>query len=89
MPELPTEDELRSRIERHMARRPGADTVVQTWTGYLAGLLEWGLIDADAYRRLGALMPVPQDTRAVVEIALGDGADGLSKAVAHSADRAA
>ncbi|MBF4070454.1 hypothetical protein GSH05_15405 [Burkholderia pseudomallei] len=53
----PTEQELRERIERQIARRGATDTVALIWHGYLTGLLEWGVIELDVFDRLSALLP--------------------------------
>lgn len=55
---IPTEDELRLRILAHIEARPDSkDTVSSVWQGYIAGLLEWGLLDINAYDRLVKLLP--------------------------------
>ncbi len=72
---MPTESELRRRIERHLLERPDQEAVAQAWDSYLAALLEWGLLDRHAYVRLSDSLP-PHDRRAVEEILLGfDGID--------------
>ncbi|MBD2945759.1 hypothetical protein V4E86_01655 [Burkholderia pseudomallei] len=53
----PTEQELRERIERQIARRGATDIVALIWHGYLTGLLEWGVIELDVFDRLSALLP--------------------------------
>jgi hypothetical protein len=53
----PTEDELSNRITRQLEWRGTSDTVALIWHGYLAGLLEWGLIEVYVYDRLTALLP--------------------------------
>lgn len=53
----PTEEELRNRITRHLRWRGASDTVVLIWRGYLAGLVEWGLIEVHVYDRLKTLLP--------------------------------
>lgn len=53
----PTEEELRNRITRQLEWRGTSDAVVLIWHGYLAGLLEWGLIEVHVYDRLTALLP--------------------------------
>ena len=71
---IPTEEELGNRIRWHRARRPDDAAIVDAWSGYLAGLTEWGLLDADAYARLIGLLPGAND-RVMLEIALGEYAD--------------
>ncbi len=53
----PTEEELRNRITRQLEWRGTSDATVLVWHGYLAGLLEWGLIEVHVYDRLMALLP--------------------------------
>ena len=54
----PTEDELRNRILNQLGWRGPTDTVALLWHGYLAGLLEWGLIEIHVYDRLSVLLPI-------------------------------
>lgn len=66
----PTEEELRTRILAHLQARPGKPMVAAVWQGYIAGLLEWGVIDVGVHDRLLAFLPkVGSDE--VVEIMLG------------------
>lgn len=53
----PTEEELERRIRRHLRWRGSADEAALLWRGYLAGLLEWGLVDVSVYERLCLLLP--------------------------------
>jgi hypothetical protein len=53
----PTEDELRDRILRQLQWRAASETVACVWGGYLAALLEWGLISAAVHERLTAMLP--------------------------------
>jgi hypothetical protein len=53
----PTEEELRERITRHLKARGHAATVALIWRGYIAALLEWGLISPDVHGRLTELLP--------------------------------
>lgn len=54
----PTEEELRERISKQLAWRQSSDTVALIWRGYLAALLEWGLLEVDVYDRiLNTLLP--------------------------------
>jgi hypothetical protein len=55
--EIPTEEELRSRITRQLKWRANSDEVVLIWHGYLAGLMEWGIIELETYERLSELLP--------------------------------
>ena len=56
---VPDEAELRLRLVAHLQRRPGNPLVPAVWHGYLAGLLEWGVIDGNAHGRLSELLPNP------------------------------
>jgi hypothetical protein len=52
-------DELTARIDadhRHFGEMPERFTIA--WRGYLAGLLEWGVIDQPAYDALTAKLPL-------------------------------
>jgi hypothetical protein len=60
---------LRSRILAHLRARPGNPFVAAVWNGYLAGLVEWGLIDGNVHSRLSNLVPKPGSTE-MVEIML-------------------
>ncbi|MFN5350364.1 MAG: hypothetical protein ACK5A0_12640 [Polaromonas sp.] len=53
----PTEEELRNRITRQLEWRGSTDEVALIWHGYLAGLMEWGLIEVHVFDRLKALLP--------------------------------
>ncbi|NSX12965.1 hypothetical protein HTY52_02575 [Cupriavidus taiwanensis] len=53
----PTEEELRDRIIRQLEWRGSSDVVALIWHGYLAALLEWGVIELPVFERLFALLP--------------------------------
>jgi|GEM_PF-1077417 len=53
----PTEEELRNRITRQLEWRGSTDEVVLIWHGYLAALLEWGVIEVHVFKSLSALLP--------------------------------
>lgn len=53
----PDEGELLARLTAHLHRRPGNPLVPAVWHGYLAGLLEWGVIDGNAHARLSGFLP--------------------------------
>lgn len=53
----PSEEELRNRITRQIEWRGLTDSVALIWHGYLAALLEWGVIEAHAFKNLSALLP--------------------------------
>lgn len=67
---IPDEDELRSRILAHLEARPGNSFVAAVWNGYLAGLVEWGVLDGNAHARLSQLVPKPGSDE-TVEVLLG------------------
>ena len=67
---IPDEDELRSRILAHLEARPGNPFVAAVWNGYLASLVEWGLIDGNVHSRLTNLVPKPGSIE-TIEIMLG------------------
>jgi hypothetical protein len=54
--EAPSELELRYRIRTHLAHRRD-DSVALVWRGYLAALVEWGLISLSCHDRLSAMLP--------------------------------
>lgn len=56
MSNTPTEDELRDRIQEHLTAHPDDPEVGVMWQGYLAALIEWGLISIDEHARLTALL---------------------------------
>ncbi|MEN2674641.1 hypothetical protein [Herbaspirillum huttiense] len=57
----PEEEELRRRILNQLSWHASSDVVGVFWLGYLAGLLEWGVIDIDVYGRLKNLLPLVGD----------------------------
>lgn len=67
---IPEEDELRSRILAHLQARPSNPLVPAVWQGYIAGLLEWGIIDVATHGRLCDLLPEPGKAE-MVEIMMG------------------
>ena len=86
---IPNENELRSRILAHLEARPGNPFVAAVWNGYLASLLEWGLIDVNAHLRLSDLVPKPGSIE-TVEIFLGtDHVDAHPELVAQVQSSAA
>jgi len=67
---IPEEAELRSRILAHLASRPGNPYVGAVWSGYLAGLLEWGVIDGNVHSRLSDLLPMAGESE-TLDVMLG------------------
>ena len=67
---IPEEEDLRSRILAHLRARPGNQLVSAVWQGYLASLLEWGVISADMSSRLSDLLS-KTGALEMVEIMLG------------------
>ena len=55
--QIPTEEDLKNRITSHLKLRNSSDNVSLIWHGYIASLLEWGLIEPETYGRLLALLP--------------------------------
>ena len=53
----PSEEELRSRISNQINWRGKTENIALIWHGYLAALLEWGLLDAQVFDRLSSLLP--------------------------------
>lgn len=56
MPSLPTKAELVDRITTHLSRRENSEVVNLLWKGYLAALLEWGLLEVGDYDDLKELV---------------------------------
>ena len=54
--ERPTEQELRERITEHLAHYGNNEASNLLWAGYLAGLLEWGLLPVGVYDDLRDLL---------------------------------
>ena len=59
--------ELKKRIEADIAHFGGALPAAYAiaWRGYLAGLLEWGVLDVASYDRVLVLLPEVSDDPAV------------------------
>ncbi|WP_206431181.1 hypothetical protein [Sphingomonas sp. ABOLE] len=55
MENCPTEEEIKNRIVRQLNWR-NTESVSLIWQGYLAALLEWGLIEVQVYDRLSILV---------------------------------
>ena len=72
MVDRPTILELRSRITRDMAITDtiARDRLAIAWSGYLAGLIEWGLLSVSDHFELCELIP-PIDDDPSVKILLG------------------
>lgn len=54
--EYPTVEELQRRVTSHLSSRGSTSEVVHLWNGYLAALVEWGLIERRAYISLSRLV---------------------------------
>ncbi len=52
----PEKSELRDRIAKHLAFRNNSLEVQLLWKGYLAGLMEWGLLSDKDYHELDAMI---------------------------------
>lgn len=60
--EKPDAEELRCRIINQLRRSGSTTEVVHLWSGYLAALREWGLIDSKVYVALARLVgPIRDD----------------------------
>lgn len=59
--EIPGEDELRCRIINHLRDSGQTSEVTHLWVGYVAALLEWGLIDHRIYVGLCRLFTCVRD----------------------------
>ena len=59
--ERPSFQELESRIQRMLTHPKHSDLDVACWLGYIAGLLEWGLISIEDHRKLGEMLKVDPD----------------------------
>ncbi|MFA5951346.1 MAG: hypothetical protein WC807_13785 [Hyphomicrobium sp.] len=58
----PTIEELRKRMQEHLAYRKDSDVVHLLWKGYLAALMEWGVLEGGDYHELnGVLKEVGED----------------------------
>lgn len=70
--ERPTLDELCSRIQRdidrHDGKLPQRDAIA--WDGYLAALIEWGLISVADHAKLSEMLPTIKNNPAI-QIMLG------------------
>ncbi|RUL69437.1 hypothetical protein [Dyella choica] len=53
-----SEEELRGRISRQLRWRESSNTVALIWRGYLAALLDWGLIEVHVFERLSKMLPL-------------------------------
>ena len=53
----PSEEELSNRLLKHLMWRESSPEVSLLWEGYLAALLEWGLIEVQINDRLMAHIP--------------------------------
>lgn len=64
MAELPTKEEIDKRMIAHLQHRGNSDTVHLLWKGYLAALMDWGVLRPDDYHDLnGVLKAVGEDER--------------------------
>ena len=56
MAELPTKEEIEKRMTAHLEHRGNSDTVNLLWKGYLAALMDWGVLRPDDYHDLNDLL---------------------------------
>lgn len=62
--QAPTLDEIRDRLRRDIAHHGGVlpERNAIAWSGYLAALIEWGLISVSAHSELRNMIPkIPDD----------------------------
>jgi len=73
IPEIPSFDGLKSRIEEAKRFHGGAipQDATCAWSGYLAALIEWGLISVGDHGRLMDLLPKTDGENPSVKILLG------------------
>ena len=57
---LPNFDELWNRLERSKGKEVYDDRHACCWQGYLAALIEWGLIKPDEHKQLSELVPTSE-----------------------------
>ena len=53
----PSEEELTKRINEHLALHSGSECVIMIWRGYLAGLVEFGIITPKTYSNVSQILP--------------------------------
>jgi hypothetical protein len=53
----PKIEDLQRRIVAQLERHGAGDEVIHLWCGYLAALLEWGVIGDDSYNAVSGLLP--------------------------------
>ena len=72
MSSRPTPQEIKERIQSEIDHFGGIlpERVALVWDGYLAGLLEWGLISASQHKELSDMLPEIADNP-VMSIFLG------------------
>jgi hypothetical protein len=72
MSERPTFEELRDRIQEEFSHFGGnlPERTALAWDGYLAALIEWGLISVTDHDRLCKMLPPIEDSP-VIAILLG------------------
>ena len=73
MRDKPTLEELSDRMQKHLGRALSENErreVGLVWDGYIAGLLEWGLLTADEHEKLSNLLP-KIDNNPVMRVFLG------------------
>ncbi|WP_230459276.1 hypothetical protein [Burkholderia ubonensis] len=75
----PTAEELRNRILRQLKWRGPTTEVASVWRGYLAALLEWGLLEVSDHEALISLLPV-KGVKEAVELSSDEPLDKESEA---------
>jgi hypothetical protein len=70
MRDRPEKEELQRRIELQLSHRAGSESVKLLWKGYIAALLEWGMLKVKDHDELSELLGVVGDDE-LKEIFLG------------------
>ena len=84
---VPSESELRERLTAHLAARPDSPEVVIAWSGYLAALTEWGVIDHQMHSRLSNILPKGIGNEEIAEIMLGPDYKEIQRQLSEEADQ--
>jgi hypothetical protein len=69
--DIGSELEIRIRSELNAFQENLPERYAIAWHGYLAGLLEWGIIDLALYKRLLTLLPPIPDPNPITTILSG------------------
>jgi hypothetical protein len=73
MTSMPTKSGLNNRILKHLAYRNSSNEVRLLWKGYLAALMEWGLLSDKDYHELdNAIGEIAEDERVEIFVGIPD-----------------